>query len=29
MIVDVKVPEVGESITEGVLVSWSVEEPAR
>jgi 2-oxoglutarate dehydrogenase E2 component (dihydrolipoamide succinyltransferase) len=26
MIVDVKVPEVGESITEGVLVSWSVEE---
>lgn len=26
MIVDVKVPEVGESITEGVLVAWSVAE---
>jgi len=28
MIVDVKVPEVGESITEGVLVSWSVDDGA-
>ena len=26
MIADVKVPEVGESITEGVLVAWSVQE---